>query len=111
MILLSHTEDILFEEVSCFGRDGEGDSGDHWIVLCNTEEWLRGEPIRLKHEDTGAFQSSLTLFAFCLASLQRCLQEPYCITGNKIDSGSGNSLNMLFFSHFDSNKRSLHLEE
>uniref|UniRef100_F1L0D9 Stromal cell-derived factor 2 n=1 Tax=Ascaris suum TaxID=6253 RepID=F1L0D9_ASCSU len=46
------------QEVSCFGRDGEGDSGDHWIVLCNTEEWLRGEPVRLKHEDTGKFLAS-----------------------------------------------------
>lgn len=43
------------QEVSCFGKDEEGDTGDHWILVCNTEEWLRNEPIRLKHEDTGKF--------------------------------------------------------
>ncbi|VDM29249.1 unnamed protein product [Toxocara canis] len=32
------------QEVSCFGKNGEGDTGDHWIVTCNTDEWLRGEP-------------------------------------------------------------------
>ncbi|VDK19918.1 unnamed protein product [Anisakis simplex] len=46
------------QEVSCFGKDGEGDTGDHWVVMCNTDEWLRDEPVRLKHEDTGKFLAS-----------------------------------------------------
>ncbi|KHN82646.1 Stromal cell-derived factor 2 [Toxocara canis] len=46
------------QEVSCFGKNGEGDTGDHWIVTCNTDEWLRGEPVRFKHEDTGKFLAS-----------------------------------------------------
>ena len=43
------------QEVSCFGKEGEGDTGDHWILLCDTGDWLRGEPVRLKHEDTGKY--------------------------------------------------------
>uniref|UniRef100_A0A914UMY4 MIR domain-containing protein n=1 Tax=Plectus sambesii TaxID=2011161 RepID=A0A914UMY4_9BILA len=43
------------QEISCFGKDGEGDTGDNWQVLCNTDVWLRGELVKLKHEDTGAY--------------------------------------------------------
>lgn len=43
----------MVQEVSCFGNENEGDTGDHWLLLCDTGEWLRGEPVRLKHDDTG----------------------------------------------------------
>ncbi|CAH1643282.1 unnamed protein product [Spodoptera littoralis] len=44
------------QEVSCYGdEDGEGDSGDHWTVVCNNDFWRRDTPIKLRHVDTGAF--------------------------------------------------------
>ncbi|VDM98750.1 unnamed protein product [Thelazia callipaeda] len=43
------------QEVSCYGKDEESDSGDHWKVLCDSEVWLHNVPVRLKHEDTGKF--------------------------------------------------------
>lgn len=44
------------QEVSCFGQgDGNGDTGDDWIVECSTGNWKRGESVRLKHVDTGKY--------------------------------------------------------
>jgi len=40
------------QEVSAFGKEGEGDTGDNWTVVCNEEFWERSEAIRLKHVDT-----------------------------------------------------------
>ncbi|KAI5642298.1 MIR domain-containing protein [Phthorimaea operculella] len=44
------------QEVSCYGDEaGEGDSGDHWTVVCNNDFWRRDTPVKFKHVDTGAF--------------------------------------------------------
>lgn len=43
------------QEISCFGKDGEGDTGDNWQVICSTDVWQRGESVKLKHEDTGVY--------------------------------------------------------
>lgn len=43
------------QEVSAFGKDGEGDTGDNWTVLCGGSHWEKGNNIRLKHLDTGMF--------------------------------------------------------
>ncbi|KAI8430107.1 hypothetical protein MSG28_000524 [Choristoneura fumiferana] len=44
------------QEVSCYGDDGgEGDSGDHWTVVCNNDYWRRDTPIKLRHVDTAVF--------------------------------------------------------
>jgi dolichyl-phosphate-mannose--protein O-mannosyl transferase len=40
------------QEVSAFGENGEGDTGDNWVVACNSEYWERGVNFRLKHQDT-----------------------------------------------------------
>jgi dolichyl-phosphate-mannose--protein O-mannosyl transferase len=40
------------QEISGFGENGHGDSGDDWIVECSTENWMRGQPVRLLHVDT-----------------------------------------------------------
>lgn len=40
------------QEVSCFGDNGEGDTGDHWTVICSSDNWERNGLIRLKHADT-----------------------------------------------------------
>jgi len=48
------------QEVSCFGSDGKGDSGDNWQVICLDEGddfWRRTSGVKLKHVDTGTFLS------------------------------------------------------
>lgn len=43
------------QEVSAFGIDGEGDTGDNWTVVCATDVWKRDETVKLKHVDTERF--------------------------------------------------------
>lgn len=44
------------QEVSAYGdRKGDGDNGDHWLLVCKTDFWERDEPVMLKHVDTDAF--------------------------------------------------------
>ncbi|GBO46428.1 Stromal cell-derived factor 2-like protein 1, partial [Araneus ventricosus] len=40
------------QEVSAFGENGEGDTGDHWIVTCSSDNWERSGLVRFKHADT-----------------------------------------------------------
>lgn len=42
------------QEISAFGKQGEGDSGDHWKVICSNSFWERNQAVRLKHVDTEA---------------------------------------------------------
>ncbi|KAF2075038.1 hypothetical protein CYY_003648 [Polysphondylium violaceum] len=42
-------------EVSCFGDNGEGDTGDNWEVQVEGKEWMRGQPVRFYHVDTKAY--------------------------------------------------------
>ncbi|XP_075215554.1 stromal cell-derived factor 2 [Lycorma delicatula] len=46
------------QEISAYGNDGEGDSGDHWIVVCDNDFWERDEEIMLKHDDTNVYLSA-----------------------------------------------------
>lgn len=44
------------QEISCYGDDhGEGDTGDHWNVICSGEYWPRDESVMLKHLDTDIY--------------------------------------------------------
>lgn len=44
------------QEISCYGDDGgEGDSGDHWEVVCSGEAWVRDSPVKFRHIDTDTF--------------------------------------------------------
>uniref|UniRef100_A0A1B6FVD8 MIR domain-containing protein n=1 Tax=Cuerna arida TaxID=1464854 RepID=A0A1B6FVD8_9HEMI len=45
------------QEVSAYGNEGEGDTGDHWVVLCDGDAWERDEKIMLKHVDTDVYLS------------------------------------------------------
>lgn len=45
------------QEVSAYGVDGEGDTGDHWLVVCEGEFWDRDEKVMLKHVDTDMYLS------------------------------------------------------
>ncbi|XP_003747610.1 stromal cell-derived factor 2 [Galendromus occidentalis] len=40
------------QEISAFGKNGDGDSGDHWSVICSNVYWERDNSVRLKHVDT-----------------------------------------------------------
>jgi len=55
-----HTHDIRSplsnqQEVSGFGRDGSTDSGDDWIVVCNTGHWKRDTPMQLRSAATNRY--------------------------------------------------------
>ncbi|KAF5288024.1 hypothetical protein FQA39_LY15553 [Lamprigera yunnana] len=43
------------QEISCYGDNGEGDSGDHWIVVCSGDYWSRDDSVMLKHVDTSQY--------------------------------------------------------
>ncbi|KAG7199350.1 hypothetical protein KM043_018194 [Ampulex compressa] len=44
------------QEVSAYGDSkGEGDSGDDWMLVCDTEFWRRDTSITLKHIDTDTY--------------------------------------------------------
>ncbi|XP_058793646.1 stromal cell-derived factor 2-like protein 1 [Phymastichus coffea] len=43
------------QEVSAYGINSDGDTGDHWMVVCPGDYWEREEPIMLKHIDTEAY--------------------------------------------------------
>uniref|UniRef100_A0A8D8IKA6 Stromal cell-derived factor 2 n=1 Tax=Culex pipiens TaxID=7175 RepID=A0A8D8IKA6_CULPI len=46
------------QEISAYGDDkGIGDSGDHWLVVCSGDSWLRDTPVKLRHVDTDAYLS------------------------------------------------------
>merc|ERR1711963_972397 len=47
------------QEVSAFGEDGEGDTGDVWKVVCEGDFWRRDDIVMFKHSDTGVFLVSL----------------------------------------------------
>ena len=36
----------------CVSIAGDGDSGDHWTVVCEGSYWPRGADIMLRHVDT-----------------------------------------------------------
>ena len=43
------------QEVSAFGENGNGDTGDNWIVRCdgkNEKFWRRNAPVHFEHVDT-----------------------------------------------------------
>ena len=54
------------QEVSGFGENGFGDTGDNWEVVCSTKAqfWNRGEVVQFKHADTGKWLSTHESFQF-----------------------------------------------
>lgn len=43
------------QEVSAFGQNGEGDTGDNWTVLCGGSNWEINSKVRFKHLDTEVY--------------------------------------------------------
>ena len=51
-----HTAPLSHEqEVSCYGSEDGGDTGDNWELITANDYWQRDAKIRLKHVDTGKF--------------------------------------------------------
>lgn len=46
-----------YQEVSAFGNNGEGDSGDHWTIICDGNHWERDDDIMFRHVDTSVYLS------------------------------------------------------
>eukprot|EP00027_Filamoeba_sp_ATCC50430_P005215 CAMPEP_0168552928 /NCGR_PEP_ID=MMETSP0413-20121227/6980_1 /TAXON_ID=136452 /ORGANISM="Filamoeba nolandi, Strain NC-AS-23-1" /LENGTH=165 /DNA_ID=CAMNT_0008583579 /DNA_START=146 /DNA_END=640 /DNA_ORIENTATION=- len=46
------------QEVSAFGDEGHGDTGDNWRVVAKTDVWSRADTVRLQHADTNRYLSS-----------------------------------------------------
>lgn len=45
------------QEVSAFGEEGEGDTGDYWTVVCSGESWRRDDFVTFRHVDTDMYLS------------------------------------------------------
>uniref|UniRef100_T1JA52 MIR domain-containing protein n=1 Tax=Strigamia maritima TaxID=126957 RepID=T1JA52_STRMM len=43
------------QEVSAFGENGKGDTGDHWQVICEDDSWKRDKKVMFKHLDTNMY--------------------------------------------------------
>lgn len=43
------------QEISAFGEEGEGDTGDEWVIVCDGEAWGRDQTIMLRHSDTDVY--------------------------------------------------------
>jgi len=43
------------QEVSAYGAEGIGDTGDHWEVICGNDSWMRDAHVRLRHVDTQTY--------------------------------------------------------
>ncbi len=65
------------QEVSAFGEDGVGDTGDDWTVQpkkssgSNDQYWKVGELVYLKHADTGMYLGSTEQAKFTMNNCGR----------------------------------------
>lgn len=63
------------QEVSCFGENGKGDTGDDFEVICmasGTKHWRRDQDMRLKHRDTGRFVHTSSKHKFSQKNCPNC---------------------------------------
>ena len=62
------------QEVSAFGDEKSGDTGDNWTVECdsgNSGFWTRGKPVHLRHADTGRYLSSSSSHRYVVGTRQK----------------------------------------
>ncbi len=66
-------------EVSGYGENGIGDTGDNWKVVGPKGEWKRGDKVRLNHVDTGywlrADKNVSSLCAFPCRLIADCISD------------------------------------
>ncbi|EFX72647.1 hypothetical protein DAPPUDRAFT_227363 [Daphnia pulex] len=46
------------QEVSAFGENGVGDTGDYWKVVCDGDFWERDDSVVFRHVDTDVYLAS-----------------------------------------------------
>nr|SVE76661.1 EOG090X0E0P [Daphnia longispina] len=46
------------QEVSAFGENGVGDTGDYWKVVCDGDFWERDDSVVFRHVDTNVYLAS-----------------------------------------------------
>lgn len=45
------------QEISAYGENGLGDTGDHWEVICSNDVWYRANAVKFFHIDTDVYLS------------------------------------------------------
>jgi len=62
------------QEVSAFGEQGEGDTGDNWVVICTTKSgfWEREEQVEFRSTETGKYLASSTQAKFTQNNCPNC---------------------------------------
>lgn len=45
------------QEISGFGDDGKGDTGDDWIIECKGKYWMWDTSVKLRHVNTDRYLS------------------------------------------------------
>lgn len=43
------------QEITGYGEDGTGDTGDDWVVECSGKYWMREKPVRFLNKDTSRY--------------------------------------------------------
>ncbi|VDL74896.1 unnamed protein product [Nippostrongylus brasiliensis] len=45
-----------YQEISCFGGPkSQSDTGDNWHIICDGDEWMESDSVKIKHVDTSVF--------------------------------------------------------
>ena len=85
------------QEISAFGENGEGDTGDNWELECESgDEYLRGgRPFFLKHADTGIYLYADSRSMFDHNNCRRCP----ILGQSEISGAEGRTRNALWAVH------------
>ncbi|KRX66688.1 E3 ubiquitin-protein ligase RNF13 [Trichinella sp. T9] len=75
------------QEVSCFGKNGIGDEGDNWIVLCDKKYWEKGDEVQFKHLQTDhwSLSTSLCIFLLFIRTISAATFILYVFRSNETD--------------------------
>jgi dolichyl-phosphate-mannose--protein O-mannosyl transferase len=76
------------QEVSGYGDNGQGDTGDNWQVMCTAsgaEYWDRSAPITLLHQDTNKYLMSSSQHLF---TQQNCGHQCPIMDQNEVSGGA-----------------------
>lgn len=84
------------QEVSGFGESGHGDTGDNWVVNCDSssdKHWKRGSVVHFEHVDTKKYLYSSTKHKF---NAQNCGQGCPIMHQTEVSAASAKSVNTKF---------------
>jgi dolichyl-phosphate-mannose--protein O-mannosyl transferase len=84
------------QEVSGFGEGGTGDTGDNWVLTCDTagdKHWKRGAVVHFEHVDTKKWLSSSTKHKF---TQQNCGQACPIMHQTEVSAAGAKGVNTKF---------------